>query len=47
MRGRHEKRPSVSREALADKMLQIAADIFKAVIAKLIAEAIMKALGEN
>jgi len=40
IRGKHEKRPSVSQEARAEKIKSIAVEIFKAVIAGLIAEAI-------
>ena len=40
IRGKHEKRPSVSQEARAEKIKKLAAEIFKAVIAGLIAEAI-------
>ena len=44
MRGKHEKRPSEIREALAKKILAVGGEIFKAVIASLIAGAITRLL---
>ena len=47
MRGKHEKRPSVSREAFAEMVKEFTASTIKAEIVKLVVNAIMKALGKD